>query len=287
MPNRGAGFSWVRRAGSWSARRVGHAIAFLALSGGAVALLAASHGPWILTVCLLAVGLGGIAGVVVWRGSGWANGWLLVTSLSFTLAAGELAARWLQTRPDPIQIHANPFDAEQKYYRGDPALGYSLNPNRSVRAGIHDSIGVIYDVTYRVDSHGLRVTPASGTSGPAVGFFGCSWTYGEGVEDDETLPNQFARATGGRYRVFNFALHGYGPHQMLRAIETRRHDSLLGPKPAAFVYLAAAWQVPRSAGHSPWDRSGPRYVLSGDSVRYTGPFDSSAGLIKRASCSER
>lgn len=273
----------VRRPVSW-ARRAVHATAFLTLLAGAVAGLAAYGQAWVLAVCALAVGLGGATGVIAWRGSRWGTAWLLVTSLSFALAAGELAALWSASRPASAttQRDPNPYAADLEYYRSDSALGYSLNPNKSIRAGLRDSAGVIYDVMYHVDSHGLRVTPASGTSGPAVGFFGCSWSYGEGIEDDETLPNQFARATGGRYRVFNFALHGYGPHQMLRAIETNRYDSLLGPKPAAFVYLAAGWQVPRSAGHSRWDKKGPRYVLSGDSVRYAGSFDSGVRLFTRA-----
>ena len=54
-----------------------------------------------------------------------------------------------------------------------------------------------------------------------VAFFGCSFMFGHGVEDDQTLPYYFVREAGGTFEGFNFAGEGWGPHQMLREIENR------------------------------------------------------------------
>jgi hypothetical protein len=69
---------------------------------------------------------------------------------------------------------------------------------------------------------------------------------------------------------------------MLRAIETGRHDGLIGTSPHAFVYFAAGWLVSRSAGLSSWDPDGPRYVLSGDSVVYAGTFAESRSSLRQS-----
>ena len=75
----------------------------------------------------------------------------------------------------------------------------------------------LYAVVYSVDKRGLRVEPplAPGHGDRCVLFFGCSYTFGEGVNDAETLPYRTGVLAEGRLRMINFGLHGYGPHQML------------------------------------------------------------------------
>ena len=51
-------------------------------------------------------------------------------------------------------------------------------------------------------------------------FFGGSFMFGHGVENDQTLPYYFVRNSRGTFEGFNFAGEGWGPHQMLSEIET-------------------------------------------------------------------
>jgi hypothetical protein len=86
-------------------------------------------------------------------------------------------------------------------FAGPRERAHWLIPGSMVRVSkLHDD-EVIFDVVYTISAHGFRVTPgAGGTSGSAgrVLFFGCSYTFGEGVEDDQTLPRTSAAAKSRR-----------------------------------------------------------------------------------------
>lgn len=80
---------------------------------------------------------------------------------------------------------------------------------------------VVYDVTYTMDDNGRRTTPASAgrEGGRHLLFFGCSYTFGQGVNDAETLPNGVANLLPG-WHVTNFAYPGHGPVQTLEQLDS-------------------------------------------------------------------
>lgn len=193
----------------------------------------------------------------------------LVTLLAFSLAAcGGPTDE--QGRPLPIQT-----EYTEPFYRNDPELGVSAEPSRRVK--VRKSYGgeTVYAATYSSDACGLRASPPP-PPGPArpVLFFGDSFTFGEGVDDDETFPAVFQTETGGRYRALNLGLPGYGPHHMLRQLETGREAcALAGRKPVLAVYVAGNNHPARAAGRAPWDASGPRYALDAEGKpRFMGAF---------------
>ncbi len=79
---------------------------------------------------------------------------------------------------------------------------------------------VIYDVTYSINPNGSRVTPIKNISSrdKFVLFLGCSFTYGEGVEDNQTLPYYLGSYTK-EYQPYNFGFHGHGPFDILAQLE--------------------------------------------------------------------
>jgi hypothetical protein len=90
--------------------------------------------------------------------------------------------------------------------------------------------------------------------------------------------------SGGKYRSYNFAMEGYGPHQMLRMLETGFIDTVhFDKKPEVAIYLALPQHVIRSACKYPyftWDVEGPRYALNlSDELEYTGKFND--GMISK------
>jgi len=164
------------------------------------------------------------------------------------------------------------------YFRQNvPVLGYAAYP--SVQATSRKMHGgrILYDVIYSMNSHGLRITPPARIPGArGVLFFGCSFTLGEGVRDEEAMPYQVGLMAGDGFQVYNFGFHGYGPHQMLAALEYGFVDSVATVTPKYVIYQALPEHVGRAAGLSSWDRHGPRYQLTPEgSVVYTGPFDAS------------
>lgn len=134
----------------------------------------------------------------------------------------------------------------------------------------------LYDVTYTIDVKGLRAAPPvkNGESPSCILFFGCSFTFGEGLQDTETLPFQVGIHSGGQYRTFNFGFHGYGPHQMLAAIEHGLVRRVVDCRPEYAIYQALPHHVVRVAGKVFFGQHAPRYKIGSDGiVRLTGHFD--------------
>ena len=200
----------------------------------------------------------------------WARGAYLVCfgiSLALTVAEIGLGVYERMHAADPSATY------DREYFIPDAALGYAPKPGVRVASKLVVRDTVIYDVTYTIDSNGERVTKGN-PLGESWLFAGCSFTFGEGVNDDETLPSQFSAALGGRANVVNLGFHGYGAHQMLRILETDRAQRLVRSPVRQLVYLAIDDHPHRAAGRSSWDRLGPSYELTGTGVTYAGPFHS-------------
>jgi hypothetical protein len=180
------------------------------------------------------------------------------------------AAEWYFARRERLFLPAS-FDAP--FYTEDDALGTAPPKGVHVRA-----TGRSYDVTYTIDANGLRVAPPVRQDAHVgcILFFGDSIMFGHGLEDNETLPYQVGIQSGGQYRIFNFGFEGYGPNQMLSAIETGRVSRIVDCQPKYAIYLAITDHVRRATGKVPYGKHSPRYVLNpdGSAVR-NGDFEAS------------
>ena len=157
-------------------------------------------------------------------------------------------------------------------------LGYGPVKDRATSLQRYLKDELVFDVTYTIDEHGLRIAPPH-EAGPDEGcilFFGGSYTYGDGLKNDETLPYRVGIETGGRHQIYNFGFHGYGPHQMLAALELGIVDSIVTCTPRYVFYQGIAFHIPRAAGLSSWEHGGPRFESTGDGyVEYRGRWDES------------
>ena len=181
------------------------------------------------------------------------------------------------------------------YYKPHSILGYGPHSEVQATALKYHGNKRLYDVTYTIGADGLRVGPniADGTA-PAILFFGDSFTFGEGVDDHETIPSQVEQISKGKFKTLNFGFHGYGPHQMLATLENGLEKKIIGNHRANYaIYQALALHVDRCAGRTFWDVSGPRYVLDdeGEAV-YAGTFHGSYsktlwGLFNRSNILKR
>ncbi len=209
---------------------------------------------------------GALAVIALARREGIRNAALLAFSTGLCLAFAEMfffliGQSGLRTRARPV------------YYQADANLGYSARPGAVSEVKEYHGAQLVYDVAYHFDPDGLRHIPRAVQGGPCtVAFFGGSFAFGHGLDDDQTVPYYFLKAARGSYRGFNFAFGGYGPHQMLRAIETGRVSRVV-KRPDLVIYEAISDHVRRAAGQVYWDPSGPKYRLSATgTVRYAGPF---------------
>ena len=77
------------------------------------------------------------------------------------------------------------------FFRSEEILGTSPLKNIRVSARKYYDNKLLYDVTYTINKEGLKLSPLC-VKGLVVVmrfyFFGCSFMYGEGLNDDQTLP---------------------------------------------------------------------------------------------------
>lgn len=159
-----------------------------------------------------------------------------------------------------------------------PDLGYAPKPGSQARTQGYYDDKMVYDVTYTINDLGLRITPSS-KSDLGMIFFGGSFTFGDGVNDEESIPYQVGVMTGDRYRVFNLSYSGYGPHQMLSSLENNLAEKAVGGvTPAYIVYQALPYHVMRAVGMTEWGPAGPRYrLVQGEGLVRDGLFQPREG----------
>ena len=204
--------------------------------------------------------------------AGWRALWFNVAAVAVAFAGFE-AWLWIQdARADGTRTEGT---ITSGYFQSDNLLGYVPAKGVTVTARKYHGSVRLYDAVYTIGADGLRIPPISGVEPRGcVLFFGDSVTFGEGVNDTETMPYQAGLKTGGRFRVHNFGFHGYGPHQMLAALEGGRVAGIIRCVPTHVIYQAIVPHVQRVSGLTTWDRHGPRYMPSADGgVVLAGHFD--------------
>lgn len=80
----------------------------------------------------------------------------------------------------------------------------------------------LFDVTYRFNANGRRELPKPGDKPENdLLLFGCSFTFGHGLENEETWAWKLARLLGPSWRLENYAANGYSANQMLCLLQNR------------------------------------------------------------------
>ena len=120
----------------------------------------------------------------------------------------------------------------------------------------------IYNVKYTIGTDGSRITPQYIESSHRINFLGCSVTFGEGLNDDETLP--YFVAKNGFYSVKNYGFSGYGPHQVLALLKS--NIDTFGD---INFFLTGYFHIDRSACKQSWSK-GPRYIFEDGKLKQDG-----------------
>ena len=129
------------------------------------------------------------------------------------LAAGELYLRCRSSAVprmrDVIEHNLSDFSIT------DHVLGMKLLPGYEGAHHVKVNGSEVFSAEYRIDEEGRRITPVEHPESrdKAALFFGCSFTFGQGVEQDETLPACFGRECESLLPV-NYAVGGYGPQHL-------------------------------------------------------------------------
>lgn len=160
-------------------------------------------------------------------------------------------------------------DVTDGYYQEDYILGYKPSANIKAEARMKFNGKRVYDVTYSIDNYCRRITPVTDRNNRnryAI-FFGGSYAFGEGVEDNETLPAYFSRfATS--YMPYNYGFHGYGPHQMLAKLIAVNLNTEIKEKTGILIYVYLARHINRAIGDmyvfNKWGKKSPYYTINAE-----------------------
>ena len=157
-----------------------------------------------------------------------------------------------------------------------PIVGYGPRSDTNFQVSsikkLNDS--VIFDVIFSF-KNGLRFTPeVNDTSQEDFIFLGCSHVFGDGLNDNQTLPHFFNQFTEKKYTVVNWAFNGYGPHHTLKIVEDilLKDQKFLSKKKKTIFYTFIASHFIRASGKVPWDTDGPWYEVENDSLAFKGSF---------------
>jgi hypothetical protein len=101
-----------------------------------------------------------------------------------------------------------------------------FHPNSRVRARVLWNDEPQFDVIYEIDSSQRRFTPADNAKHRQnfLLYFGCSFTFGEGVEQNETLP-YFTALLARDFSVYNYGVNGGSPSDALGLVTRRPFGS--------------------------------------------------------------
>jgi hypothetical protein len=137
---------------------------------------------------------------------------LALISLAVALGAAEFALRYRRDR-----VRRSGW-LDPGLFRYDRRLGWRLTPGWQGRHRHWD-----YDVKYAVNRDGLRAngTPANADATNVIAVVGDSFTFGFGVNDDETFIHRLDQRLGMDTHVMNFAVPGYSTDQEALLIEER------------------------------------------------------------------
>jgi hypothetical protein len=163
------------------------------------------------------------------------------------------------------------LDVTEDFLVQDPFVGYKPAANYREEAKKTVDGELSYSVVYTTDSNGYRITPdpSDSASSECLLFLGCSYTWGAGVNDDESMPYLVASLTG--KKTYNMGVSGYGPHQVLASIEFDQFPKPMNCSPKVAVFQTIYDHIHRTAGLGQHGRSGPKYILSeNNELEYLG-----------------
>lgn len=168
------------------------------------------------------------------------------------------------------------FDSAQTY--NTPAywhlgeFGSQPKPGVFTAKKVASNGDILYDTIFTIGPDGFRVTPQyDAKQSHRINFLGDSFTFGEGVADNQTmayyvgdLVNKQGRSKLNPLQVKNYGIHGWGIHQSLAILQSN-----LDSRANIDFVLTAPWHASRVACADFFTLGSPKYKLE------------DSGLVKR------
>ncbi len=151
---------------------------------------------------------------------------------------------------NPIQYHGR--------------MGFEHIPSITFRESLRAQSELVYNVTYKINEHKFRASFGQGEERRKFAlFFGGSFTFGQGINDYETLPSQFA-IKNTDYEAYNFGINGAGLNTMLSQIFHFDLQRIVKQREGVAIYVYFEEHVARALGNLPslgWLRTAPFFSI--------------------------
>lgn len=160
----------------------------------------------------------------------------------------------------------------QPFFRPDPWTGWGSIPNvTSVAKAVRADGSVAYQATYVIDQFGRRSVLPDGEAATRPLFLlnlGCSVTFGEGVNGDETVTAHLGQMLP-QLAPYNYAHPGWGLGNIYAQVDGTRFDRQIPQRRGVVIYLMPTYHIDRlvgGLGTIAWSGLLPHYKLEKDQV---------------------
>lgn len=159
----------------------------------------------------------------------------------------------------------------------DENLGSALAKDTVITHAYVINDSLIYKQHYHTDEFGRRETPSTRPDSLYDEFSmvtGCSFAFGYGLEEDQTLSFFLDSLTG--KRGYNYGISGHGTQQTLTILQNRNLRQEIEEENGVLIHLFIDDHLPRLIGSRRliklWAQKYPYYYLDGDSLKRDGNF---------------
>ena len=207
-------------------------------------------------------------------------------ALGAFLCAGVLGLFWLFRSQQIRSVAPVTLEGGGSMWQKDIRFGFRHVP--SVQ-GAHRTYQ--FKVTYTIDDAGFRVTATPPESRGEVYILGCSWTFGDGVEDHEPYPYLLGSDEWRDYKVRNAGCMAWGTSHALLMTQ----EILEGPVPPKMIlygwvdahamrnYLALDWLEMLAQ----FNREHPWFELEQERPAFKGVVGVESGVRRDAALTEK
>ncbi len=157
-------------------------------------------------------------------------------------------------------------------FEEDSFSGYKLTSNFKDSVGKIAKNDTIYYANYETDSfHRRKVNGNSKKDNNHLILFGCSYTFGDGIDNKNTFAQILKDSLKSEYSVYNYGVPGYGTQQMLTTIQYQNLNKEIPQKKGTVLYIYVPGIISRNiAAFSTfnWSKNYPCYKFEKAKLKY-------------------
>lgn len=188
----------------------------------------------------------------------------LVFLLVLLFSVGEIAVRLMGFQPWDQAAQSFEVKPTGSFFREDSLLGYAGKPGKfelTLDEQLH------FKVSHGPNGYRICEQPSTSDSlpRPEIWIFGCSFTHGFGVNDQDAWPYLLQQQLP-KYKIRNFAMDGYGTYHSLLQLRQIRQTL---PPPAWTMLAYGAFHNQRNVNSRSWKKAlSGREVVDGIQYPY-------------------